>query len=203
MFTIPSGEEIRNMRKRANLTQKELAKRTGVSQGLIAKIENNSVDPKISTVRKILKVLEEEIEKKEKEGYKGGIRACDIMTRKVISINHNETVGRALELMTAYAISQLPVMKNKKPIGAIDEESLLQALPRFLKEPEKFYSMKVEDLITTYFPVVDEETPLEELIDIFSKGEKGILVSSGEEIVGIITKIDVLNALSKRREERK
>ncbi|NHV07404.1 MAG: helix-turn-helix domain-containing protein, partial [Thaumarchaeota archaeon] len=43
MFSIPSGEEVKNLRKKANLTQKELAEKTGLSQGLIAKIENNTV----------------------------------------------------------------------------------------------------------------------------------------------------------------
>ncbi|MEM0161511.1 MAG: helix-turn-helix domain-containing protein, partial [Thermoproteota archaeon] len=105
MFSIPSGEEVKNLRKRANLTQKELAEKTGLSQGLIAKIENNTVDPKASTLRKILNVLENEM--KVKQGH--DMKACDIMTKKVISINHDETVRRALELMTAYSISQLPV----------------------------------------------------------------------------------------------
>lgn len=195
MFSIPSGEEVKSLRKKANLTQKELAEKTGLSQGLIAKIENNTVDPKASTLRKILNVLENEIKVKQEHD----VRACDIMTKKVISINHDETVRRALELMTAYGISQLPVMKGDKAIGAIDEESLLQALPKFLGNPKRFYDTKVDKMISTYFPIVPEETGLDEIISLLSRGHKGILVSNKEgKIVGIITKIDVLNALSKR-----
>lgn len=195
MFSIPSGEEIRNLRKKTNLTQKELAEKTGLSQGLIAKIENNTVDPKASTLRKILNVLENEIKVRGEHDKK----ACDIMTKKVISVNHDETVRKALELMTAYGISQLPVTKGDKVIGAIDEESLLQALPKFLKNPKKFYDTKVDKMISTYFPIVPEETGLDEIISLLSRGHKGILVSNKEgKIVGIITKIDVLNALSKR-----
>lgn len=195
MFSIPSGEEVKNLRKKANLTQKELAEKTGLSQGLIAKIENNIVDPKASTLRKILNVLENEI----KDRQERDVRACDIMTKKVISINHDETVRRALELMSAYGISQLPVMKGDKVIGAIDEESLLQALPKFLGNPKKFYDIKVDKMISMYFPILPEETGLDEIISLLSRGHKGVLVSNKEgKIVGIITKIDVLNALSRR-----
>ena len=195
MFSVPSGEEVRSLRKRANLTQKELAEKTGLSQGLIAKIENGTVDPKASTLRKILNVLENEI----KEKREHDVRACDIMTKKVISINHDETVRRALELMTAYGISQLPVIKEEKVIGAVDEESLLQALPKFLGNPKKFYDTKVDKVISAYFPVIVEETSLGDVINLLSRGHRGILVSNKEgKIVGIITKIDVLNALSTR-----
>ncbi|MEM0161510.1 MAG: CBS domain-containing protein, partial [Thermoproteota archaeon] len=92
-----------------------------------------------------------------------------------------------------------PVMKGDKTIGAIDEESLLQALPKFLGNPKKFYDTKVDKMISTYFPIVPEETGLDEVINLLSRGHKGVLVSNKEgRIVGIITKIDVLNALGKR-----
>ena len=48
MSFIPSPEDIRRMRIRAGLTQKELAERAGVSQSLIARIERGSVDPRLS-----------------------------------------------------------------------------------------------------------------------------------------------------------
>jgi len=46
------------------LTQKKLAEMAGVSQAHVAKIEQGKVDPRLSTVNKILVVLTEGKQKK-------------------------------------------------------------------------------------------------------------------------------------------
>jgi len=56
----PSPRELKSLRKKANLTQKELAMKAGVSQALVARIESGSVDPRVSTLIKILTVLSDE-----------------------------------------------------------------------------------------------------------------------------------------------
>ncbi|MHA1315870.1 MAG: helix-turn-helix domain-containing protein [Candidatus Helarchaeota archaeon] len=58
MFKIPTGEDLKKLRKESKLTQTELARLAGVSQSLIARIEKNDVDPKCSTMRKILGAIE-------------------------------------------------------------------------------------------------------------------------------------------------
>ena len=54
---IIKGSILRKMRLEAGLTQSQLAKLVGVSQAHIAKIEGEKVDPRLSTVNKILEVL--------------------------------------------------------------------------------------------------------------------------------------------------
>jgi len=48
---------LKKMRLEAGLTQSQLAKMVGVSQAHIAKIEGEKVDPRLSTVNKILEIL--------------------------------------------------------------------------------------------------------------------------------------------------
>jgi predicted transcriptional regulator len=52
---VPSA--IRELRKDMSLTQEDLAEEAGVSQPLIARIENNDVNPRASTLRSVLSVL--------------------------------------------------------------------------------------------------------------------------------------------------
>lgn len=52
------GQNIKNARKRAGLTQKELAQKLGLSFQSIAQWENDLRNPKIETLRKIAKALE-------------------------------------------------------------------------------------------------------------------------------------------------
>ncbi len=50
-------EMIINERKKQNLTQKELAKRTGLSQSNISNIENGATRPTIDSLQKIAEAL--------------------------------------------------------------------------------------------------------------------------------------------------
>ena len=51
------GERIRAARRRANLSQKELADKLGVSASMIGQYENDLRNPKLSTLQKISEVL--------------------------------------------------------------------------------------------------------------------------------------------------
>ena len=60
---IITGSTIKKMRLEAGLTQKQLAELARVSQAHVAKIEKGRVDPRLSTVNRILQVLIEGEEK--------------------------------------------------------------------------------------------------------------------------------------------
>ena len=69
-------EEIKEIRKKFGLTQSELAKRAGVSQSLIAKIEANMLDPGYSKTKQIFDALENLTQKEE-------LTAQQIMQKKM------------------------------------------------------------------------------------------------------------------------
>lgn len=50
-------EAVQSRRQRIELTQQQLADRAGVSQPMIARIENRDVNPKVSTVRDVITAL--------------------------------------------------------------------------------------------------------------------------------------------------
>lgn len=50
------GEQLKAARKRAGITQEELARRVGTSKGYISRIENNRSDIELSTLRRIIEV---------------------------------------------------------------------------------------------------------------------------------------------------
>jgi transcriptional regulator with XRE-family HTH domain len=52
------GDRLRQTRKRALMTQEQLAKRSGVGIATIVRIERNQVEPRGSTVRKLAEALE-------------------------------------------------------------------------------------------------------------------------------------------------
>jgi transcriptional regulator with XRE-family HTH domain len=54
------GDRLRDLRKRALMSQRELAKRSGVGVTTIVRIERNQVEPHGSTIRKLAEALEVE-----------------------------------------------------------------------------------------------------------------------------------------------
>jgi transcriptional regulator with XRE-family HTH domain len=54
------GERLRDLRKRALMSQRELAKRSGVGVTTIVRIERNQVEPQGATIRKLAEALEVE-----------------------------------------------------------------------------------------------------------------------------------------------
>ena len=57
MLEYVLAQKIKELRIKQNLTLEEVAKRTGLSKGLISKIENNKSSPPLATLMKISRAL--------------------------------------------------------------------------------------------------------------------------------------------------
>jgi transcriptional regulator with XRE-family HTH domain len=62
------GDRLRDLRKRALLTQEQLAERSGVAISTIIRIERNQVEPQGRTIRKLAEALKVEPHELVKEG---------------------------------------------------------------------------------------------------------------------------------------
>lgn len=176
-------EELRNLRKRFRLTQKELAQKAGVSQSLIARIENKTVDPRLSTVRRIFNAITS-IQRERK-------KAKDVMHSPVVTIGATDTIKNAISLMKKFAISQLPVLRENKIIGSIQESTLLDKLVNS-KDSDRFFSNSVYNIMEKSFSIVEPDADVNYVVNILARENSAVLVIDNKKIVGIITKIDLL-----------
>jgi predicted transcriptional regulator len=176
---IVTKSTFKRLRNEAGMTQRELAELAGVSQAHIAKIEQGRVDPRLSTVNKILRVL-----------TTGKGKKCrDIMTDKVISAKSDDKVLKVSKLMMRHAISQVPVMQDDKCIGTVTEESIIRNLSSTIAEEH------VGKVMQSPLPSVPEDTDIS-LIKPLLEDHPGVLVIRRGEVVGIITRSDLLKIVS-------
>ncbi len=171
-----TAKTIRELRDEAGLSQAELARLAKVSQAHIAKIESGKVDPRLSTVNRILYVL----------SHSGRKKTCrSVMNPNIVSIGPDEPATEAIQRMRKMEFSQLPVMEGNLQIGSIDESSIIHNLDRGIKR------LHVRNIMNKPFPLVDARDPVDILTSLLDF-HSAVLVAEKGKIRGIITKSDLL-----------
>jgi cystathionine beta-synthase len=117
--------------------------------------------------------------------------------RAVATVSADEKVLAAYQRMKLYDVSQLPVLRAGRIVGIVDEEDILAEVydnPQHFNEP-------VTEAMESHLVTVPPTASIGELMDIFKRGMVAIVVD-GEEFLGFITRIDLLNWLRRRLDDK-
>ena len=113
---------------------------------------------------------------------------------EVITARKSDRVEAVVKNMKEHDISQMPVVDAEgRAIGMIHEYDLLN----FLIEGKHRLSEVVEPLVQPIQGVVGVDTPVSKLRDIFNDDNVAV-VKEGERILGIVTKIDLIDFLGQK-----
>jgi cystathionine beta-synthase len=108
----------------------------------------------------------------------------------VIVIGPDDTLLTAYNRMRSADISQLPVVDHGKLVGILDESDVLNALAR----SEDGLSAKVGAAMTARVHTLQSHLPIDSLNAVFERDEIAV-VMDGEELLGLITRVDLINHL--------
>jgi len=114
----------------------------------------------------------------------------------VATVSADETVLAAYQRMKLYDVSQLPVLKDGRIVGIVDEEDILTEVaenPGHFREP-------VTAAMERHLVTVPPSASIEQLNEIFKRGLVAIVVD-GDEFLGLITRIDLLNWLRRKTQK--
>lgn len=179
---IPTGEDLRRWRQRLGLTQAEVARRAGVSQPLIARIEKGSVDPRLSTLRAVMDALA--------GAERGAVRLKDVMSTPVISVKATDPVSAAIEVMRKHGFSQLPVVHKGAPVGAINERAIVHWL-HTAKDPRALDALPVRDVMGPGFPTVAPESAVDQVFGLLEE-HNAVLVMERGRLIGLVARSNLL-----------
>ncbi len=171
-------KNLKELRKKFGLTQWALAKRAGVSQSLIAKIEMGILDPTFSNAKKIFDALELLTKGKE-------VKAEQIMNKKIVSITPSTGMHEAIKKMKKYEISQLPVIEENDLVGMISESIILDALLNAKKEAT------VGEIMQDAPPIISKKTGFN-VISGLLKVYPLLVIAERGKLQGVITKSDLI-----------
>jgi cystathionine beta-synthase len=116
------------------------------------------------------------------EGKRGG-------APPLVTVEATHTARQALNLMSTFNVSQLPVIADGECVGAVSESALMAraiGTPASLDRP-------VREQMESAYPTVDGDIPLERFVSSLSREAPAVLVRDGDRFCGIITRYDVLH----------
>jgi len=178
---LPTPDDLRERRKELDLTQSELAERADVSQPLIARIEGGDVDPRLSTLRRIVGALD--------EAESAVMHAEDIMHEGVIHVAPDDSVREAIDVMVKEGYSQLPVVRDGRPQGIISNSDIRQL------DSETAGDLPVADAMREAITTVEPTATLDE-VNAHLNHQDAVMVVADGQLKGIITEADVAAHIS-------
>ena len=177
--------EIRILRKQNNLTQSQLARLSGVSQSLIAKLEAGLIDPSYGNFRKIHDVLNGLREEKEP-------KAGDVSSSRIISARRENSLVDAVRKMKRHGISQLPVMDGVNVVGLLAEKNVIE----IVHQGRDVRKLRVEGAMGDAPPAVPVKTPLRIVTELLRVSPLVVVTRNGKPS-GVVSKADILNRLAR------
>lgn len=187
--------EIKTIRKNLGITQTQLAKESGVSQALIARLEKGGVDARYSHIKSIFEALKRMQMKK----YKKEITAENIMNTNIICVSKFDTIEQTSKIMTKYNVSQLPVLENKKIVGCVSEKTLIKEISSG-KNMSEISKKKIYEIMDPSLPTLNKQSPITLVSTLLEEYPAVIVIDTGK-IEGIITKADLLKFLKNDRKK--
>jgi cystathionine beta-synthase len=109
----------------------------------------------------------------------------------LVSVAPAAAVRQALNLMTTYGVSQIPVVENGESVGALFVGTLMTralAQPSLLDRP-------VREVMEQPFPEVDAGAPADRVGAMLTRESPATLVRKDGKLIGIVSRYDVLQQL--------
>lgn len=107
---------------------------------------------------------------------------------QLVSVSPDETVSEALKKLEDYNLSNLPVINGSKCVGSLNDADLMSKIIADSSAMNK----KVKSVMAKPMPVLDESADVKQAIASLKKSP-AVLVSEYGNIVGILTRHDVLD----------
>ena len=118
----------------------------------------------------------------------------------LISVSPQDKLGRAIALMEAHSISQLPVVEQDRVVGSINESAIMKVLHDGLDVANQ----AVGAVMGQPLPMLDVQTDAAEAYRLLLAGAPGVIVTFGAEKrgIGVVTRSDLISQWVRREDNK-
>jgi cystathionine beta-synthase len=117
--------------------------------------------------------------------------------QKLVTTKPSTRVRDVIALLKSNAISQVPVVEDGRLIGAVSEVELL----RYLATGEHSLDSTVGSLVESDYASVSPDTKIELVQGLLADARMAVVLD-GDNLIGVITKIDLIEYLARKRGPR-
>jgi len=110
----------------------------------------------------------------------------------LITVNVDDAVKDALDLLRRYEISQLPVMRGAQIAGSINDVAVMQAV----FDRADLLHKHVEEVMGRPFPGLDADVEIDRAYKLLTLANSAIVVLEGQRPIGVVTRQDIISFLS-------
>jgi cystathionine beta-synthase len=116
----------------------------------------------------------------------------------LVAVSGDEKVGRAIDLLQSYGISQIPVADSDKPesvtdiIGSVHERGLLDLVFR----DRDAVNRTVAQIMDSPLPTVELARVIDDVVADLAQGAEAVVVVDGDKPVGVLSRADLLEFLA-------
>lgn len=132
------------------------------------------------------------------------MKAMEVMRAHVVTILATATLAEAVDVMDLYQVSALPVLDSEDRLaGVVTEHDVVGwLLPEAPGRPVDAGAVRVSDMMTAPAVAVDEGADVMDAVRLMlGRRIKRVPVTSGGRLVGMISRIDVCQAILEGRLE--
>jgi CBS domain-containing membrane protein len=140
--------------------------------------------------------------------YKAEPSVRDIMMSSPITLQKDNRLSLAEEVMTGGRVRHVPILDGERLVGVLSQADLFhsafaKALHLRPAEQREFVnSIKIEDAMSKHVFSVPADTSIRAAARLMTEKKLGCLpVVQGERLVGLVTKSDMLRYLAERKDE--
>ena len=112
--------------------------------------------------------------------------------RELITASTSDTVADSVMRMKENGISQLPVLEDGRVIGIVTESDLLGRIV----EGDADLSSSIAEVMFRKVDIVNVSSEASALLDLFARNAVGLVVTDEDRLVGIVTKMDLVDHLT-------
>ena len=141
------------------------------------------------------------------------MKVADVMSRGVLSVNPQDPLRKAAELMLRYGVNGFPVLDEGKLVGMITQGDFLRRTEtgterhhsrlaelfadagRLADEYVRSHARTVADIMTRDVVTVPADAPLSDAVDLMLRHHvKRLPVVGANAVIGMISRVDLLHA---------
>jgi cystathionine beta-synthase len=128
---------------------------------------------------------------------KRGATVGDVLRSKeplppLITVQDDDVVKNALDLLRRYEISQLPVLQGTQIVGSINDVAVMQAV----FDRSDLLHKSVRAVLGRPFPALDRNVEIDRAYKLLTLANSAILVTDAAQPVGVLTRQDIISYLS-------